>query len=746
MAHSHQVENTSHMQNSSDDVSYLIDPLNDAQRQAVCAPPVNLLVLAGAGSGKTRVLIHRIAWLMQVERVSPHGILAVTFTNKAATEMRARLHNLVGVSGSRMWVGTFHGLAHKLLRIHWQDAGLLEGFQILDSDDQLRLLRNVMKELNLDEKQWPPKQAQWQINQYKDEGWRVQDIAVNNDRYTQVMCDIYLNYQARCEKSGLLDFAELLLRSFELLRDKPPILTHYRQRFAHILVDEFQDTNSIQYQWLRLLAGDRARCFAVGDDDQAIYGWRGAKVTNLHNFQQDFQDTQLLRLEQNYRSTATILEAANALIQNNSGRLGKHLWTTGNEGTPIGLYTAYNEYDEARFVVERIQGWAADGGHYRECAVLYRSNAQSRVLESELVQAKIPYRVYGGLRFFERQEIKDALGYLRLLANNNDDSAFERVINTPTRGIGDRSVESVREVARRGGLSLWQAASRVIVAGDMSSRAANALRRFLELILQLRQQTAQLPLHELTEHVLEHSGLRAFYKQKKGEREQMRVENLEELISATKQYQDDSFLLDGMTPLQAFLSNTALDTGEESKEISEQCVQLMTLHSAKGLEFPLVFLCGLEEKLFPHQMALQDNNGLEEERRLCYVGITRAMRQLYLTHAEVRRLHGTENYTRSSRFIQEIPAELIEPIRLRSVAVSQPVFTPPPIATSAPSAASNTFILGERVLHPKFGEGIVLAQEGQGAAQRIQVNFKGLGTKWLVLTYANLQKCENSDK
>lgn len=751
--------------NLQDDISYLIAPLNDAQREAVCYTPANLLVLAGAGSGKTRVLIHRIAWLMQIEGVSPQGILAVTFTNKAANEMRVRLQNLLtvaepaaspelsrrGISVSRMWVGTFHSLAHRLLRIHWQDADLQEGFQILDADDQYRMVRSVIKDLNLDEKQWPPKQAQWQINQYKDEGLRVQDIAISDastgsasdmaagrDRYTQVMGDIYLNYQARCEKSGLVDFAELLLRVVELFHNKPEVLAHYRQRFQHILVDEFQDTNTIQYQWLQLL-GTKAYCFAVGDDDQSIYGWRGAKVTNLQHFQTDFANTQLIRLEQNYRSTGTILQAANALIQGNTGRLGKNLWTDGNEGAPIGLYTAFNEYDEARFVVERIKGWVDDGGNHSDCAVLYRSNAQSRVLEQELLQAQIPYRVYGGLRFFERQEIKDALGYLRLLANNNDDSAFERVVNTPTRGIGDRSVEAVRQAARRSGLSLWQATRRVIVAGVLGSRAANALRRFQELILRLRQETASMPLHELTEHVLEHSQLLDFYKKKKGERDQMRVENLEELVSATKQYNDDSLTQDGMTPLQTFLGNVALDAGEEKPEGAENGVQLMTLHSAKGLEFPLVFLCGLEEKLFPHQMALQDADGLEEERRLCYVGITRAMRQLYLSHAEVRRLHGSENYTRPSRFIQEIPAELIEPIRLRSAATSQPIFTPTPAA--APKSDGAGFALGERVMHGKFGEGVVLAQEGSGAAQRVQVNFRQHGDKWLVLAYAHLSRC-----
>ncbi len=727
------------MQDSQDDISHLIDPLNDAQRQAVCAPPSHLLVLAGAGSGKTRVLIHRIAWLMQVEHVSPHGILAVTFTNKAANEMRTRLQNLVGFSTSRMWVGTFHGLAHRLLRIHWQEAKLMEGFQIIDSDDQYRLVRRVMKDLNLDEKQWPPKQAQWQISQYKDEGLRVQDIPINGDRYVQVMCDIYLNYQARCEKSGLVDFAELLLRVHELFRDKPPVLEHYRQRFQHILVDEFQDTNTIQYQWLHMLAGTQARCFAVGDDDQSIYGWRGAQVTNLQKFQTDFQGTQLIRLEQNYRSTGTILAAANHLIQGNTGRLGKNLWTDGKEGAPIGLFTAYNEYDEARFVVERIKSWVEGGGKHIDCAVLYRSNAQSRVLEGELLQAQIPYRVYGGQRFYERAEIKDALAYLRLLANGHDDSAFERVVNTPTRGIGDRSIEAVRQEARRNGLSLWQAASRVIASGDLSSRAANALRRFLELIMRLHQDTAQLPLHELTAHVLEHSTLLDFYKKKKSERDQMRVENLEELVSATKQYNDDSLQLEGMTPLQTFLSKTALDAGDEKPEGSEDGVQLMTLHSAKGLEFPLVFLCGLEEKLFPHQMSLQNADGLEEERRLCYVGITRAMQQLYLTHAEIRRLHGSENASRPSRFIQEIPAELIEPIRLRSVSVSQPLFTPRPAARSTPSGEG--FNLGECVEHAKFGKGVILAQEGEGASQRIQVHFKTQGTKWLVLAYANLSRC-----
>jgi DNA helicase II / ATP-dependent DNA helicase PcrA len=714
------------------DISLLLDGLNSAQRDAVCAPPAHVLVLAGAGSGKTRVLIHRIAWLLQMEGVSPFAVLAVTFTNKAANEMRGRLKELLPHCG-HLWVGTFHGIAHRLLRQHYHEAKLPESFQILDSEDQLRIVRRLFKEMNLDEKQWPPKQAQWFINKNKEEGIRPTTLVVGNSRFDQHMAEIYRRYQAFCERSGLVDFAELLLRVFELFQQNPPILAHYHARFAHILVDEFQDTNTLQYQWLRLLAGEQAKLFVVGDDDQSIYAWRGARSENLKGFQQDFAQPRLVRLEQNYRSTATILQAANVLIAHNRGRLGKELWTEGEEGEAIGLYSAYNEYDEAEFICARLREWTDNGGGYRECAILYRSNAQSRVIEETLVRAGIPYRVYGGLRFFERAEIKDALAYLRLLANPNDDAAFERIINLPPRGIGPATVELLRAAARREGVSLSHAAQALSSGGDVSGRARNAIQAFLALLADLRADI-HAPLHELTETVLAKSGLIAHFKAQKSEKEQMRVENLEELINATRQF--ESGIDADLTPLTHFLSHTALESGEDQDKTIQDCVQLMTLHSAKGLEFPLVFLCGMEENLFPHQRALNDNGeaGLEEERRLCYVGMTRAMRRLYLSYAQVRRLHGSENYTRPSRFLSEIPPELVEEIRLRQ---AKPVYIPP--SGSSFGSSQFRFKVGQIVTHEKFGKGIVLACEGEGAGERVQVDFGFDGKKWLIVAFAKLE-------
>ena len=717
-----------------DDISALLEGLNQAQREAVCAPPEHMLVLAGAGSGKTRVLIHRIAWLIQVERCSPFSILAVTFTNKASNEMRARLRQLVPVSEG-LWVGTFHGIAHRLLRRHHQEAGLPEAFQILDSDDQLRAIRRVLKLLQLDEKQWPPKQAQWYINKHKDDGVRPDKIAPGNSTFEQHMVAIYTAYQEFCERSGLVDFAELLLRVYELLQKKPDLLQHYRERFNQILVDEFQDTNHLQYLWLKLLAGDTGKVFVVGDDDQSIYAWRGARIEHLRQFQKDFGEHKVVRLEQNYRSTATILHAANALIAHNQGRMGKELWTEGEEGDPIGLYTAFNELDEAQFVAARISDWIGHGGHYAECAILYRSNAQSRVLEETLVQQAIPYRVYGGLRFFERAEIKDALAYLRLFANRDDDAAFERVVNHPPRGIGDQTLESLRVAARGQGISLWQAAQRLVDGAGLSGRARNAVAKFIELIEGLNE-FSELPLPDLCEKAIGHSGLIAHFEKQKGEKDQMRVENLEELANAARQFA--TYSGDGLSPLTAFLSHTALESGEEQGPAQQDSVQLMTLHSAKGLEFPLVFLCGMEEELFPHQLALRESGpeGLEEERRLCYVGMTRAMRRLYLTHAQVRRLHGADTYTRLSRFVGEIPAGLLQEIRLRG-GTKRPVYTPPPPGGERTDGAA--FKVGQVVVHPKFGKGIVLTCEGEGPSERVQVDFGWDGKKWLVVAYAHLE-------
>ena len=927
------------------DVSYLLDSLNDKQREAVAAPRSNLLVLAGAGSGKTRVLVHRIAWLMSVENCSPYSIMAVTFTNKAAAEMRHRIGQLMGTSQGGMWVGTFHGLAHRLLRAHHMDANLPQDFQILDSEDQLRLLKRLIKAMNLDEKQWPPRQAMWYINSQKDEGLRPHHIQSYGNPVEQTWQKVYQAYQEACDRAGLVDFAELLLRAHELWLNKPHILQHYRERFTNILVDEFQDTNNIQYAWIRLLAGDTGKVMIVGDDDQSIYGWRGAQVENIQRFLNDFPGAETIRLEQNYRSTSNILSAANALIENNNGRLGKKLWTDGADGEPISLYCAFNELDEARFVVNRIKTWQDNGGALEQCAILYRSNAQSRVLEEALLQASMPYRIYGGMRFFERQEIKDALSYLRLIANRNDDAAFERVVNTPTRGIGDRTLDVVRQTSRDRQLTLWQASRELLKEKALAGRAASALQRFMELIDALAQETTDMPLHVQTDRVLKDSGLRAMYEQEKGEKGQTRIENLEELVTATRQFsyneededlmplqaflshaaleagegqadtwqdnggalaecailyrsnaqsrvleeallqasmpyriyggmrfferqeikdalsylrlianrnddaafervvntptrgigdrtldvvrqtsrdrqltlwqacrellqekalagraasalqrfmelidalaqetadmplhvQTDRVIKDSglrtmyeqekgekgqtrienleelvtatrqfsyneededLMPLQAFLSHAALEAGEGQADTWQDAVQLMTLHSAKGLEFPQVFIVGMEEGMFPSQMSLDEGGRLEEERRLAYVGVTRAMQKLTLTYAETRRLYGKEVYHRPSRFIGELPEECVEEVRLRAT-VSRPVSHQ---RMGTPMVENDSgYKLGQRVRHAKFGEGTIVNMEGSGEHSRLQVAFQGQGIKWLVAAYARLE-------
>ncbi len=718
------------------DVTPIIDPLNEAQREAVTAPQEPVLVVAGAGSGKTRVLVHRIAWLVEVEGVSPHGILAVTFTNKAAAEMRGRVEELLDIPVSNLWVGTFHGLAHRLLRRHAEAAGLPQAFQILDSQDQLRLVKRVIRDMELDDSTWAPREVQWFINGQKDEGRRPDHIDTRNDQTRAMMVSIYRNYQHMCDQNGLVDFAELLLRAHELWLNNTEILRQYQQRFRHLLVDEFQDTNSVQYAWLRVLAGKEGILFAVGDDDQSIYRWRGARVENMFQLKKAFPAMREIKLEQNYRSTSTILNAANAIIANNHDRLGKNLWTDGNDGEPIRLYRAYNDRDEAEFVVARIEEWVAQGNLRAEAAVLYRSNAQSRVLEEMLLAKQIPYRVYGGLRFFERAEIKDALAYLRLLENRADDTSFERVVNLPTRGIGAKTVSQLREYAAANAQPLWDAA-RSGAGGALSSRATTAVQRFLLLLEQLDKDTTDLDLGDTVDHVLQHSGLLEHHRKDRGEQAETRVENLEELVNAAQSYEPDAE--DELPPLAAFLSHAALEAGEGQAEKWEDCVQLMTLHSAKGLEFPLVFIAGLEEGLFPHKRSLNDPGGLEEERRLCYVGITRAMQQLYMSHAEQRRMHGIDNYAQVSRFVAELPTDCIEEIR-PSIRVSRPAFgkTSGPPHTIAAEPPGNVR-LGQRVRHGKFGEGVVLNYEGSGAHARVQVNFESAGTKWLVMSYANLE-------
>jgi len=714
------------------DVSFILDPLNDAQRAAVTAPLTPTLVLAGAGSGKTRVLTHRVAWLIRVEGVSPHSVLAVTFTNKAAGEMRGRIESLLGIPGAALWIGTFHGLAHRLLRMHWREASLPQNFQILDAEDQLRLLRKVLKALDLDETRWVPREIVWFINAQKDEGLRPKQLKDHGDPTRREFVRVYQAYQDACERAGVVDFAELLLRAYETLRDRPELLAHYRGRFRHLLVDEFQDTNLIQYAWLRLLAGERGVPFVVGDDDQSIYGWRGARIENLQRFQRDYPGTTLFRLEQNYRSTGTILSAANALIANNSERLGKNLWTSGEHGEPIKLYAAFNERDEADFVVSRIRDWVKRGGKRREIAILYRSNAQSRVFEEAFLSANIPYRVYGGLRFFERAEIKDALAYLRLTANRDDDASFERVVNLPTRGIGARSMEIVREYARANACPLWRAAG-ASIAEALGPKAGVSMHAFMSLIERLSQEVRSLELHEQVDHMIQASGLLEHHKKEKGERGEARVDNLLELVSAARGFTQETG--SDMAPLNAFLAHAALEAGEGQAEAWEDCVQMMTLHSAKGLEFPIVFMCGMEDGLFPHQRSLNDLGGLEEERRLCYVGTTRAMRELVLTYAEQRRLHGVDSLGQVSRFVNEIPDELVEEVRPR-IQISRPVHFH---GGRLDEPEVPGMRLGQRVRHGKFGEGVVLNFEGQGSHARVQVNFERQGTKWLMVSYANLE-------
>ncbi|UAB70410.1 DNA helicase II [Vibrio sp. SCSIO 43132] len=721
------------------DASLLLDGLNDKQREAVAAPLENMLVLAGAGSGKTRVLVHRIAWLMAVEQASPFSIMSVTFTNKAAAEMRGRIEELMMGSASGMWNGTFHGICHRILRAHYLDARLPEDFQILDSEDQQRLLRRLIKALNLDEKQWPARQAAWWINGKKDEGLRPSHIDCYQDPVTKTYLQIYTAYQEACDRAGLVDFAEILLRAHELLREKQHIREHYQARFKHILVDEFQDTNNIQYAWLRMMAGPDARVMIVGDDDQSIYGWRGAKVENIQRFLNEFLEAKTIRLEQNYRSTKTILSAANELIANNTERMGKELWTEGNEGEPISVYSAYNELDEARFTVSKIKEWHEKGGALNDSAMLYRNNAQSRVLEEALIQAGLPYRIYGGMRFFERQEIKDALCYLRLMSNRNDDAAFERIVNTPTRGMGDKTLETIRFAARDRGATLWQASQALLEEKVLAGRAAGALSRFIELINALEDDTFEMPLHHQTDHVIKHSGLFAMYEQEKGEKSKARIENLEELVTATRQFEKPEEA-EELSELTAFLTHAALEAGEGQADEFDDAVQLMTLHSAKGLEFPLVFMVGVEEGMFPSMMSAEEAGRLEEERRLCYVGMTRAMEKLYITYAEMRRLYGQDKYHKPSRFIRELPEGCLDEVRMKAQ-VSRPASSGRFSQQVVKENFNETgFSLGARVMHPKFGEGTIINFEGSGPQSRVQVAFNGEGIKWLVTSFAKLEK------
>jgi DNA helicase II / ATP-dependent DNA helicase PcrA len=720
----------------------LLGDLNPAQAQAVSAPSAHRLVLAGAGSGKTRVLTHRIAWLVALEGVAPQSILAVTFTNKAAAEMRGRIEQLIRVPVSALWVGTFHGIAHRMLRLHWKEARLPQNFQILDADDQQRMVKRLLKQLDMPEEKWPPRSVTGWINARKDEGLRPRDLVDTGDYTERQHQRVYEAYQNQCEQAGLVDFAELLLRAFELCRDVPDIQAHYRARFRHVLVDEFQDTNHLQYQWLRLLAGSHGVMFAVGDDDQSIYSWRGARVEHMMRLTRDFPGCEVIRLEQNYRSTSTILRAANGLIARNLGRLGKELWTDGNDGAPIQLYAAFNEYDEAEFVVNRMREHLDGRCRYSDLAVLYRTSAQSRVLEETLIRARLPYRIHGGLRFFERAEIKDAMAWLRLLHNRDDDVSFERAVGTPPRGIGATSLARIREQARTQQVSMW----RVAAEGTAPSlgRTAKPVAAFVEIIDRLARDTREQPLGDVIAQVLEHSGLRAHYEKDKGELAEARLENLEELVNAARSFEPDPEEVPEFDPLTTFLTHAALEAGEAQSGPGEDCVQLMTLHAAKGLEFPVVFLVGVEQGLFPSQRTVDEGN-LEEERRLCYVGITRARQQLYLSHAESRRIHGIPQSSPPSQFIRELPADCLVETRPRAgVLRSTPgggVPRPDLLRGNGGSVMpppDHGLAIGMRVRHSKFGEGTVLNFDGSGAGARVEVNFKQAGHKWLMLAYARL--------
>ncbi len=725
----------------------ILQGLNQAQHDAVTAENNALLVLAGAGSGKTRVLVHRIAWLITHKNLSPFSIMAVTFTNKAASEMKGRVENLLGRSAGSMWIGTFHGLAHRLLRAHARDAGLPDTFQILDSDDQLRVIKRVMKTMNLDEQEWPAKQAQWFINKQKDEGLRPKDIHSQGDMFTNIHTKVYYQYEQACKTGGLVDFAELLLRAFELLRDNESLREHYQERFRHLLVDEFQDTNGIQYAWIRLISADNCGITIVGDDDQSIYGWRGAKIENIQRFENEFNNARTIRLEQNYRSTGTILKAANSVIANNQERMGKNLWTQGNDGEPISLYAAFNEQEEARFIASRISDWFSQGNSFKDCAILYRSNAQSRVIEEYLIQKQIPYRIYGGLKFFERAEVKDTLAYLRLMYNHQDDAAFERIINTPARGLGQKSVDKIRDKARAEGTTLWQAASGTVEQSLLSPKATKSLASFINLIEMGADEFPSLPLSEQIELTIESSNLMEMYAKEKGEKALARKENLAELASAAREFDVDDY--PDLSPMTAFLAHASLEAGDTQADQYEDCVQMMTLHSAKGLEFPLVFIAGMEEKLFPHMMSMDEPDKLEEERRLAYVGITRAMKKLYLLYAEKRRLWGKETYPAISRFIREIPSNLKQEVRLNispaMPTTAMPITSAMPTTSVSPAVTQATqdtgFALGQMVKHPKFGEGVILNFEGEGDRVVVHINFESGESKKLMLSYAKLTPC-----
>ena len=722
------------------DVSHILDKLNDDQRNAVTSEKQHLLVLAGAGSGKTRVLVHKIAWQVEAIGINPSAIMAVTFTNKAANEMRSRIESLLKAPMLDSWVGTFHGLSHKLLKRFHNEAGLSSGFSIIDSDDQLRIIKRISKEIGLDEATWPARQSQWQINNWKDDGLRSKNIKVDGDFYTETVNKIYKEYEDISQRDHLVDFGELLLKSYETLINSKAVKTFFQTRFKSVLIDEFQDTNTIQYKWLQEIASDKSYVTAVGDDDQSIYGWRGAKVEHVNSFSEDFKNTEVVRLEQNYRSTNVILNAANALIGNNKERLGKNLWTEKIDGEQIILYQAYNEQDEARFIADILNDWMNKGGAYSEAAVLYRSNAQSRAIEEALLRVSIPYRIYGGLRFYERLEIKNAIAYLKIIFNNNDNPSFERSISNPTRGVGEKTLAKIRNTAKKYNISYIKASAKLLDEGSISGRGGAGLKDYLEFVAGCNTFIQENLLSELMELIIKETGLYAYHAKEPGEKGKTRTENLEELITATKNFEQSVTEKKSNEEIaKSYLDIISLDSGDRQASEHDDAAQLMTMHSAKGLEFKLVLLTGLEESLFPHGRSMESVSQLEEERRLCYVAITRAMEKLYITHAESRRLHGTDTFNPPSRFLREIPKDLIDEIRPRAQ-------TNIPYNRKDFEETKNEFeeeigiSLGQKVHHKKFGEGIVLNYEGSSDSARVQVNFDNYGTKWLVMAYANLKK------
>ena len=714
------------------ELRYTLNDLNEAQRNAVCNLSQNCLVIAGAGSGKTRVLIQRILWLIEDNDYSPYSILAVTFTNKAAREIKTRLSNTLNIKIESMWVGTFHGICHRILRSNYQKALLPKNFQVIDSEDQIRIIKRIMKENEIENSQIQPKQVAWYINKKKDQS--VRSNKTKDDDFITIQYNkIYKIYEDYCNNSGLVDFGEIILRTLELFQKNIEIRKYYHNLFRAILIDEFQDTNTIQYDLVRILTSNDTSIFAVGDDDQSIYGWRGAKVENIEKLQKDYNGIKIFRLEQNYRSTGNILDAANSVILNNNSRMGKNLWTEGKSGDLIKIYSANDEIDEANFVVENIESLVQNNFKRDEISILYRSNAQSRVFEEKLISKGIPYKIYGGFRFFERSEIKDVIAYMRLAVNHNDDNSFERIINTPVRGIGEKTKATLRDFSKKEKISLFEAIPVALKNENIfTKKASESLNEFFKLINLIKDILSKEDLPFQINEIIKQTKIKSTYEKSKTEQSRSKLENLDELISAAQEFLNVD-LDDNETVLDAFLTHTSLESGEGQGDEWDECVQLMTLHSSKGLEFPIVFLVGLEENLFPSRMSIEEDN-LEEERRLCYVGITRARKNLYISYAQLRRQYGTENFCMPSRFLKEIPQEIVE-----EIGFNPRKFFDRGNLSNLDNIFEGESVIGKRVKHKKFGEGVVISSEGFESNTRVEVSFDNVGKKWLILAIANLE-------